>query len=312
VKEKPGSDNYSFGLTSNGTIMNEEIARFLTQHDFSVAFSIDGPEHVHDRYRVTRTGEPSFSQIKKNLEFLRQYDSEYFSKRVSINAVLTPPFKFDEVIDFFSNDKTLGILRENGKIRLSNVDTRETTFLEDFDLEIPMEEYRAGFDKLVERLKMFILEGRLDKVTFEKNTIYPVLRHLSLRGIKRLYEHMYPMGGCHIGMKRFLVGTGGDFFICERVSKGTKIGSINTGFDYETIAALYRLYDDIFKDCRNCWAFNLCERCWSHIGNPDTFHGENKGKFCSTRKSVIEKALEVYTELLSIDPDSLKVFKENG
>ena len=153
VKDAFDSVQCTFGITTNGMVMSENIARFLVENNVFLTFSIDGPEHIHDRYRTTREGKPSFQQVKKNLDFLARYDGNYFERRVSVNAVLAPPFDIDEIIDFFTNDPTLGVLREKGKIRLSNVDTRQTTFLEDFDIEDMPTRHRAVFDKLVERLE---------------------------------------------------------------------------------------------------------------------------------------------------------------
>jgi len=246
----------------------------------------------------------------ENLAFLKQYNSNFFSRNVSIFSVLAPPFELDEIISFFSNDKTLCELRNKGKIRLGIVDTRETTFLEDFNLEERIHEYRGVFYKLVESLKKLILEKRLDKITFEKNTILPILKNLALRPLKKLYDYMPPLGACHIGLRRVFVNTNGDFYICERVIDHTKIGSVDNGFDYETIAAYYRKLEEMLEDCKNCWAILHCERCWAHLGNLDEFHGKNKEEFCSSNKKIIEIAFKAYTELLREDPDCFKAFED--
>jgi uncharacterized protein len=192
------------------------------------------------------------------------------------------------------------------------VDSRGTTFIEDFGLEDSLKEYKFIFNKLVESLKNLILDNNLDTAILEKKTIMPILHNLAQRPIKRLYDYMPPLGACHIGLRRVFVSTRGDFYICERVVDYTKIGDIDNGFDYETIAALYQKLEEVMEDCRNCWALNHCERCWTHIGNLDEFTGQEKEEFCTTQKKIIEKAFKVYTELLREDPDCLKVFKENN
>jgi uncharacterized protein len=310
VKKKYGPDKYSFNITTNGTILDKEIIDFFVENDFKILLSIDGPQRIQNRYRVSRDGKGSFHRVMENLAFLKQYNSDFFSRNVSIFSVLAPPFELDEIISFFSNDKTMCELRNKGKIRLGVVDTRETTFLEDFDLEERMDEYRGVFYNLVESLKKLILEKRLDKITFEKNTIFPILKNLALRPLKKLYEYMPPLGACHIGLRRFFVSTGGDFYICERVIDRTKIGSVDTGFDYETIAAYYRKLEDVLEECKNCWAILHCERCWAHFGKIDEFRGKNKEDFCSSKKKIIEIAFKAYTELLREDPDCFKVFED--
>ena len=48
-------------LQSNVYVIDEDWAKFLREHRFLVGASIDGPEELHDRYRVTRNGKGSFA-----------------------------------------------------------------------------------------------------------------------------------------------------------------------------------------------------------------------------------------------------------
>lgn len=45
-----------FNMTTNGTLLTDEIIHFLAKHRFNVLISLDGPKEVHDRYRVFRNG----------------------------------------------------------------------------------------------------------------------------------------------------------------------------------------------------------------------------------------------------------------
>jgi uncharacterized protein len=47
-------------LQTNGTLLNEEWARFLKEHRFLVGLSIDGPRELHDRFRVACELYPDF------------------------------------------------------------------------------------------------------------------------------------------------------------------------------------------------------------------------------------------------------------
>jgi uncharacterized protein len=157
-----------------------------------------------------------------------------------------------------------------------------------------------------------ILARDLSNLTIEKSTIHSILKNLARKPIKRLHEHSQPLGACHIGLRRVFVRTNGDFYVCERSGDDYKIGSVDTGFDYETIAGYYRKLEEVLADCRNCWAISYCDRCWAVMGDIYKFIGEEKEKFCSYQKTLIEKAFKAYTELLREDPDCLKVLKDNG
>jgi uncharacterized protein len=311
VSKKIDGDKYNFNLTINGTIFNKEIADFFIEHDFAVNVSLDGPEHVNDRYRHSRKGGGSFETIKRNLQFLKSYNPGYFSDKVSISCVLAPPFdKIDDTIDFFSSDETFDELRLKGKIRSSRVNTSETSFIEDLGLEKSIKQYSKVSDYFTERIKSAILSHDLSLLTIERRQMEGILHNLARRGVKRLYNHYPPLGACHIGLKRIFVKTNGDFYICERSGSNYKIGDVENGLDYGKIAEYYRKLEEATTDCKDCWALSHCERCWVRIGNVDEFNGERKKNFCQTQKMFIEKAFKVYAELLREDPECLKILND--
>jgi uncharacterized protein len=50
-------------LQTNGTLIDEEWCAFLKENRFLVGLSIDGPREIHDRYRVTKGGKPTFEKV---------------------------------------------------------------------------------------------------------------------------------------------------------------------------------------------------------------------------------------------------------
>jgi uncharacterized protein len=309
VKKKYSKNRYGFNLTTNGILFNKENIDFFIENDIELMVSIDGPKEINDRYRRFKNGKGTFNRIMKNLLFLKQYNAGYYSRNVSISSVLSPPFdKIDEIINFFSTDQTIHDIKSKINSRL--VDTKGTSFIKDFGLDESYKEYSNISEKLVERLKRSILDNNLDNLTIEKKRVYTILYNLAMRTIKGLYNHVHPLGACHIGLRRLFVSTSGDFYICERGERDYNIGCIDEGFDYEKIAYYYRKFDEVLEDCRYCWALNHCERCWAVIGNLEEFTGKRKEQFCSYSKKIIEKAFKVYTQLLREKPDCLKVFKD--
>lgn len=51
------------GLQTNGLLIDDRWCRFLRQADFLVGLSLDGPAHVHNHYRVTRGGRPTWERV---------------------------------------------------------------------------------------------------------------------------------------------------------------------------------------------------------------------------------------------------------
>ncbi len=60
------------GMQTNGTLLSQEWGEFLAEEGFSVGLSLDGPREIHDRYRVTREGKPSFDRTMRGYEILRR------------------------------------------------------------------------------------------------------------------------------------------------------------------------------------------------------------------------------------------------
>jgi uncharacterized protein len=60
-------------LQTNGTLLDEDWARFLKEHRFLVGLSIDGPKDVHDRFRITKRGEPTFDKVCAAAKMLRRF-----------------------------------------------------------------------------------------------------------------------------------------------------------------------------------------------------------------------------------------------
>ena len=51
------------GLQTNGLLIDADWCRFLRDARFLVGLSLDGPQHVHDHYRRTRGGQPTWDRV---------------------------------------------------------------------------------------------------------------------------------------------------------------------------------------------------------------------------------------------------------
>ena len=60
-------------LQTNGTLITEEWCEFLKANRFLVGLSIDGPQEIHDRYRVTKGGRPTFEKVFHTAKLLRKF-----------------------------------------------------------------------------------------------------------------------------------------------------------------------------------------------------------------------------------------------
>jgi uncharacterized protein len=51
------------GFQTNGLLLDREWAKFFREYKFLIGLSIDGPAHVHDRYRRLRNGDGTWAQV---------------------------------------------------------------------------------------------------------------------------------------------------------------------------------------------------------------------------------------------------------
>jgi uncharacterized protein len=61
------------GIQTNGTFLDEDWCHFLAAEGFRVGLSLDGPQEMHDRYRVTKGQHPTHKQAMHGYELLRQH-----------------------------------------------------------------------------------------------------------------------------------------------------------------------------------------------------------------------------------------------
>lgn len=69
------------GLQTNGVLINEDWALFLRDAKFLVGLSLDGPQHIHDKYRRFPNGTSSWKYVANARDVL-------LSKGVDVNALV--------------------------------------------------------------------------------------------------------------------------------------------------------------------------------------------------------------------------------
>jgi len=62
---------------TNGTLLDDKWGEFLARNKFLVGISIDGPEELHDAYRVDKGGQPTHARVMRGLSYLKQHGVEF-------------------------------------------------------------------------------------------------------------------------------------------------------------------------------------------------------------------------------------------
>jgi uncharacterized protein len=64
-------------LQTNAVLLDDDWCRFLKLHRFLVGVSLDGPQEVHDAYRVDKRGRHTFQRVMAGLALLKAHGVDY-------------------------------------------------------------------------------------------------------------------------------------------------------------------------------------------------------------------------------------------
>lgn len=81
-------------IQTNGTLVNDEWARFFKQNNFLVGVSIDGPKELHDHYRLSPQGEGSWDRVMRGIRYLQKYGVEWNAMAVVNDVIADHPLEF--------------------------------------------------------------------------------------------------------------------------------------------------------------------------------------------------------------------------
>ncbi|HEY0375345.1 MAG TPA: cyclophane-forming radical SAM/SPASM peptide maturase YhhB [Pyrinomonadaceae bacterium] len=91
---------YPISIQTNGVLITDEILNVCSKYHTSLSVSIDGPQHIHDRNRVGRSGKVTHEQVVAGIEKLRNHPDAAFLFS-GVLAVIDPQSDVKEVYDFF-------------------------------------------------------------------------------------------------------------------------------------------------------------------------------------------------------------------
>jgi uncharacterized protein len=308
TKKKGVFENYFFSLTTNGTLLTRKVIDYFVRNNIGIMISLDGPKEDHDRFRVFENGSGTFDAVIKNLKQIKAYNPEYFENKISFNAVISPPYNLDAVIDCFFKDDLFKPLKE--KIKINFVNPTGTSFFKDYKLEKDLENFQVELARLQARYKEALINGTYDHLTIEKQLFLKQFYDIARRKLKPLEEKQLPLGTCIPGRRRLFVDTTGTFYMCEKVGAHYQIGNIHDGIDYERIYRFYESYDKFFEDCRNCWALRFCTKCFDSIRTGDKFDEKRRESLCKGKLRRIEDNIVTYCEVLKEKPDAFNFLEE--
>lgn len=84
----------SNSIQTNGTLLTDEWCEFLRENGWLVGISIDGTQEMHDAYRRSRGGAPTWERVMQGIELLNKHGVEWNAMAVVTQANAGKPLEF--------------------------------------------------------------------------------------------------------------------------------------------------------------------------------------------------------------------------
>jgi uncharacterized protein len=273
-----------YDLTTNATLVTEEIGAFLRDYPFQIRVSCDGPAHLHDKFRPMRGGRPSYPLVERGLRIL----TRHLSDRLTVNSVICNGTRLRDV---WAWAKEIGI-RHYHVIKVGTTDQNDIG-LRDEELR----NFRADLEAICDDM---LAELRAGKIPLDYQPITKVVRRLM---IPEPITRFCGVAGSYLG-----VASNGQVYPCFRHLglKEYHLGDVRSGInDSMRQDFLAREAADVDNRpvCSECWARYLCGGgCYAD----SVVYGPDKRKpqqdHCPFWRTEIETAILFYDRLRQEDP----------
>ena len=234
LKENIDTRRINFGITTNGTIINDEIYKTLVNDfKYSLTISIDGNKLTHDLNRKYINGNGSYDE----------------AIRTAVKLLKVRP---DLRVRMTINTETVDSLYENILSLIEN----------GFNYIAPSFDY---YDKKWSLEKIKIIENemkKIDKFINRKENIYSKIK---VGLVDKDLFMKQKSGLCNGGYGAFNIDVNGDIYPCSVIVGDSKlmIGDIYTGIDYLKVETLKKIYSKENSTCYECSYKEFCtsNRC---------------------------------------------------
>lgn len=290
--------NARFGITTNGTLLTDEVIDIFAENQVLVALSLDGPEEVHDRLRQYSSGKGSWALLMKNMAKVREKYPDYFKTRFMVSGVYDWGTDLEEVDKFFTEHKD----EVPWIARYSGVSTHDTTYYDQFTSE----DKETFVEAINERRKDYydkMRTGRREEIP----RISSQLLDLDMKIIGDRPHLMYGKSytaACPPG-ERIAVHPDGTFHICEKLNTYFPIGDCDNGIQYERVREVLSKYKQqvVDLDCETCVARKVCTVCFATTCQDGVF---GKGDQCKTARRHLAASLTYNYSILEENPEAIK------
>ena len=274
-----------FVMTTNATLLTEEIVDYLNAHRFGLSISIDGPKTVHDRNRITVGGQGTYDVVRRKADMLlARYNSRPVGARVTLTKGITD---VETIWDHLFNE-----------VGFAEVGFAPVTTGDISSFNLSGEEVEQVFANMKALGRRY-----LDAALRHENIGFSNL-HQMITDIHEGHKKLLP---CGAGLKMLAVDHKGELNLCHRFtgSDMPTFGNVlNQGVkQVELNDFLSARLDRTNTGCQTCRIRNLCSggcyhESYARYGDPThpTYH------YCELMRDWVDFGIEVYSRIMAKNP----------
>jgi uncharacterized protein len=278
---------FSYSLTTNGTLLNDQHMAFFKKHGFIMNMSYDGKGlHAKQRLLANKINN-SESMVERKINKYKEALSEL--KSMQLRATVTA--------------KNLDYLKD---AILATLNSYQFRFLVGYHAT-PMRELaftEEDVNKLATILEQ-VTDDLLDRGDFET-----LLRIEPLRGhLGRIHKKKIKQAFCGAAINYLSVSTVGKFYVCHRFTEEEEqhVGSITDGLNNSKLNQYLNHRQVSHKPCNGCWLREWCGGGCFHenkAANKTPFQPDPM--FCALQDREMKIAIKAYGILATQKPELLQ------
>ncbi len=274
-REKECDKEFSFTMTTNCLLLDEDIANYLNEEMDNVVLSIDGRREIHDKTRITCSGGGSYDAAIEGAKLMRKIRGD---KRYYVRGTFTR-----ENLDF---TKDVESLSDNG---FDQISVEPVVLPDKHSLALKEENYPAIL-KEYDNLANLYLTRRGTEKAFNFFHFMLDLKHGPCLN-KRLT-------GCGAGAEYLAVSPTGDIYPCHQFvgEEDYRMGSVlDKTFNREIQSVFAGIDVTVKPECKDCFAKYYCSG--GCIAASHHYMGDLKKPYdrsCALMKKRFELSLALY------------------
>ena len=271
-----------YSMTTNATLLDDEIIDVIKRYNFGLMVSLDGPKEVQDQMRPFVDGRGSYDETVVKIKQLMQR-----RRSVTVRCTLSNQHLDRKEIVGFLEDfgfSRVGMSRCSGRADSQgpyDIGRDENAVLKQQD------------DFFLDRLLAQLQQG--ERIRF--NPWASAVRNIHDKANRRMR--------CGVGRGTTTVGIDGKLYPCHRYvgMENYVLGHVSTGINREQFADYLRAYFRTKRKCESCWAINICGGyCPWYVSCDDGTCQEPSDWWCEEVKGWYEQGIWLYDTLRSQHP----------